>query len=180
MPNKRKLLLLIVLFFSISTYFTTTKAQEVDFHNGSWEEIKALAKKENKPIFIDFYTDWCGWCKVMDKKTFKDPKVAEIANKNFIPYRLNAEKGEGIQIARQYKVRAFPTIIFYSPDGEVLGKLVGYTDSENFIEAMEFYLKKWDKKSSKKSSSSYNQLKEALEQYAYCFHEVKKNHQIRF
>jgi len=154
-------------------------AQEVEFKEGSWKDIKELAKRENKPIFVDFYTDWCGWCKVMDKKTFKDPEVAKIANSTYIPYRINAEKGEGIQIAKTYGVRAFPTILFFSPEGEVIGKLVGYTDSETFIEAMRFYLKKIEKKPSGRGSS-YNLLEKTMEQYVQSFEEMKKKPLILF
>jgi thioredoxin-related protein len=56
----------------------------------------AINEKAPKKIFIDFYTDWCGWCKKMDKTTFSDPAVAEYVNKNFYAVKFNAEQKEDV------------------------------------------------------------------------------------
>ena len=53
----------------------------------SFEEAVAKSKIEKRKIFIDVYTDWCGWCKVMDKSTFNDPQVAKILNEKFYPVK---------------------------------------------------------------------------------------------
>ncbi|MEN0003355.1 MAG: DUF255 domain-containing protein [Bacteroidota bacterium] len=63
----------------------------------SWEEATALENTEGKKYFVDLYTDWCGYCKKMDRTTFKDPKVVAFVNANFIPIKLNAEQKEDIQ-----------------------------------------------------------------------------------
>ncbi len=60
------------------------------------EEAQKRAKKKRKKIFIDVYTDWCGWCKVMDKKTFSHPEIAAYLNKNFYSVKMNAEKRDNI------------------------------------------------------------------------------------
>lgn len=62
----------------------------------SWEEAIKASEKQPKKIFIDVYTDWCGWCKKMDKSTFTDPKVAEYMNQNFYAVKFNAEQKEEI------------------------------------------------------------------------------------
>lgn len=62
----------------------------------TWDEAVALNKKEPRKIFVDVYTDWCGWCKKMDKSTFADPKVSEYLAKNFYPVKFNAEQKEDI------------------------------------------------------------------------------------
>lgn len=62
----------------------------------TWAEAAELSKTQPKKIFIDLYTDWCGWCKKMDKETFTDPKVAKYLNDNFYPVKFNAERKDAI------------------------------------------------------------------------------------
>lgn len=63
----------------------------------TWEEAAALNKTAPKKIFVDVYTDWCGWCKRMDRSTFSDPKVMEYMAANFYAVKLNAEQKADIQ-----------------------------------------------------------------------------------
>lgn len=63
----------------------------------SWEEAIELAENTPKKIFIDLYTDWCGWCKRMDATTFQDPQVVSYMNKHFIAVKFNAEQKESVQ-----------------------------------------------------------------------------------
>jgi thioredoxin-related protein len=60
----------------------------------SLSEASASLQKEKRPILIDLYTDWCGWCKVMDKKTYSNMKVARYLQENFYPVKVNAESRE--------------------------------------------------------------------------------------
>ncbi len=62
----------------------------------TWDEAIKANEKTGKKIFIDFYTDWCGWCKKMDATTFSDPEVAKYINENFYPVKFNAEQKEDI------------------------------------------------------------------------------------
>ena len=63
----------------------------------TWEEARELSKTAPKKVFIDLYTDWCGWCKKMDRETFKDPKVVKYLNDNFYAVKFNAEQREPIE-----------------------------------------------------------------------------------
>lgn len=63
----------------------------------TWDEAVKANESEPKKFFIDFYTDWCGWCKRMDKTTFSDADVAKYVNENFYPVKFNAEQKEEIQ-----------------------------------------------------------------------------------
>lgn len=62
----------------------------------TFEEAVALSAKNPKKLFIDVYTDWCGWCKRMDQSTFTDPQVAEFMSKNFYAVKFNAEQKESV------------------------------------------------------------------------------------
>ena len=134
-----------VLALLILGVFGSLYAQEgkgIKFFDGSWEELLEKAKKENKPFFVDFYTSWCYPCKLLERKTFSSPKVGNFANKNFIPYRLNAESRKGLPIARKYGVRAYPTIIFFNSKGEVIGTHIGFVGPDQFLQILEQYSKK--------------------------------------
>ena len=63
----------------------------------SWEQMVKLNEKNPKKIFIDFYTSWCGWCKVMDKNTFEDSVVAELMQKDFYCVKFDAERRDTIK-----------------------------------------------------------------------------------
>lgn len=97
------------------------------FFKGSWSDVLAEAKKQNKPVFVDIYTTWCGPCKLMAKQAFPDAKVGEKFNANFISYQIDAEKGEGLDVAKKYAVTAYPTSLYVSGNGELLHRVVGYS-----------------------------------------------------
>ena len=108
--------------------------QGIRFNEGSWNEIVATATKENKPIFVDAYTDWCGPCKKMAKEVFTQNQVGEYFNKTFFSVSMNMEKGEGVDFAKKYNITAYPTLLFFNSKGEFLNKSVGYRESEELIE----------------------------------------------
>jgi thioredoxin-related protein len=110
---------------------------EVHFKQLSMAEAMKLAKKEKKAIMVDFYTDWCSWCKVLDRQTYSDKKVGEFAEDHFISLKVDAEKGDGIALAKQYSVQGYPTVMFFAADGKVLNRVVGYQDTSAFTRSME-------------------------------------------
>ncbi|MFC6102870.1 thioredoxin family protein [Olivibacter domesticus] len=108
-------------------------ADGIQFFEGSWKALLQLAKEQNKPIFVDVYTDWCPPCKRMDKEVLPLPAVGATYNKAFINYKLDAEKGEGIKLAKQYEVGAYPTYLYLSPEGVLLARVLDYQEPETFI-----------------------------------------------
>lgn len=108
-------------------------AQGMNFSEDNWETILAKAKAENKIVFVDAYTTWCGPCKMMSADVFPDAKVGEFYNANFINAKIDMEKGEGKTIAKTYQVRAYPTFLFVNGDGELVHKGIGYRPTDNFI-----------------------------------------------
>jgi thiol:disulfide interchange protein len=78
------------------------------------------AEKENKLVFVDFYTNWCTPCKMMDEDVFPDRIIGTFFKKNFISYKVNAEKGNGINLAVVFNVGVYPTLLFLNEKGRVL------------------------------------------------------------
>lgn len=110
------------------------------------EEAHKLNKKNPKKVFVDVYTDWCGWCKKMDKSTFVDPEVVEYANKHFYAVKLNAESAREFEmdgskmteysVARAFKVGSYPTIVFIDKDFKTIYPMPGYRDANGFLQVL--------------------------------------------
>ncbi|MFT4534820.1 MAG: thioredoxin 1 [Saprospiraceae bacterium] len=89
------------------------------------QKVLDLAAAENKLIFLDVYTTWCLPCQMMEKDVFTDETTAAIINKDFISYKVDAEKSNGLNVAFQYDVSEYPTILFLDAQGNVLERGVG-------------------------------------------------------
>ncbi|WP_374462135.1 thioredoxin family protein [Chryseobacterium taeanense] len=109
-------------------------AQGIKFEETNFNTILAKAKKENKLVFIDAYTTWCGPCKLMAKNVFPQKAVGDYYNANFINAKIDMEKGEGIDIAKKYNVKAFPTYLFVDGNGELVHRTLGYVEEKDFIQ----------------------------------------------
>lgn len=104
-----------------------------------------LAKAQNKPVFIFFYTDWCDYCKQMESKTFADPQVVEIS-RHFINIKLNAEREKAL--AEKYQYIGPPFEVFLEPGGKIIEDkdgakaiFAGYYESKEWIEIVNSVLK---------------------------------------
>ncbi len=114
----------------------------------SYDEGIEKAKESGKPIVINFYTDWCGYCKKMDRSTFEDSKVISYMEENFVSVRVNGESKEmvshnGEQISERaltkaYRVSGFPTFWFLKPDGEPIGPAPGYKPTGSWLTLLEY------------------------------------------
>ncbi len=110
----------------------------VKWSDESYEQILSRAKKENKYVFIDFFTTWCGPCKRMDEMTFTDAKVGELLN-SMIPADWDAEKEPWQAVAKKYKVSAYPTLLVIGPDGKEVDRHLGFLEPAEFIEVIDGY-----------------------------------------
>ncbi len=144
----------LIAIAAFAAFPALAQNREIKFETGPFAEVLAKAKKENKPVMMDAYTTWCGPCKMMDKSVFVNDTVADYFNANFIPFKSDMEKGEGLELAKRYEVRAYPNFIFISPDGSVLHRSVGARPPKAFVEVgkaaldpkkqFAYYQKKYD------------------------------------
>lgn len=124
-----------MLFVSCGSKKDTVKKKErvgilpgyaFDFHKASsLSPILDKAEAEGKLVFVDIYTTWCLPCKLMDEDVFTDEDTAEFMNKNFINYKVDAEKNNGPDLKALYQVSAYPTLLFLDTKGRVLERKTG-------------------------------------------------------
>jgi thiol-disulfide isomerase/thioredoxin len=115
-------------------------------HNLTWNDILQKAKNEHKYVFVDCYASWCGPCKVMDRDVYTNDSLGEWMNRQFLSIKVqldstshdNSEVQQWYAVAHQlewdYKIRAYPSFLFFSPDGQVVDKKVGGRDVKGFME----------------------------------------------
>jgi thiol-disulfide isomerase/thioredoxin len=124
--------LTIVAFFCSA--FIAAQAQGIVFFTGNWDDALKLAKEQEKPIFIDAFTTWCGPCKMMAKNVFPDEEVGDFINRNFISIQIDMEQADGLKFGRSYPVNAYPTLYFVDFDGKVIKKSVGAMQAAGFLD----------------------------------------------
>ncbi|WP_140938063.1 thioredoxin family protein [Sphingobacterium lumbrici] len=129
---------LIYIYISAVGIFLslTSVAQDrsIVFETGSWEEIKAKAAKEKKPIFMDAFTTWCGPCKKIAAEVFTRNEVADYFNANFINAKIDMEKGDGPALAKLYSIKAYPSLLFIDGEGKLINKREGALDAATFLD----------------------------------------------
>ncbi len=121
------LFLSVVAIFLASCTATQTQSsggqkKSVSFIKGkkTLDDVLAKATAENKIVFIDFYIDNCAPCKVMDDMAFTDKSVYQFYNKNFINFKVDAIDFDYVELAKQYNVREYPTLVYIDNTGKVL------------------------------------------------------------
>lgn len=116
----------------------------IRFFEGTWQEALELASRENKPVFVDVYATWCGPCKMLKATTFKNKEAGDYFNEYFINVTIDAEKGEGVKLAQQYGVSAYPTLLVVDGNGEPVTGTMGYHRPKDLIAFGKKALKKWE------------------------------------
>jgi len=96
-----------------------------------FDQALAAAKQEQKLVFVDFFTTWCGPCKKLDKTTWLDEGVVEWLNARTVSIKLDAEVAT--EVAKRYAVSGYPTLLFVDASGKERGRMVGYLDAESFL-----------------------------------------------
>ena len=106
----------------------------IRFKSMTLEKAKQIAKETDKLIFIDAYTSWCGPCKRMAATSFMEEEVGEIFNERFVNIKIEMEKDvDGPEVARLYKVRAYPTLLVINSEGKLIKQNVGFMTADQLI-----------------------------------------------
>jgi thiol-disulfide isomerase/thioredoxin/tetratricopeptide (TPR) repeat protein len=129
---RKHLLVIPALLLAVAGF-----AQGIVFEQGTWKEVLEKAQKANKPIFVDVYTSWCGPCKMMSKNIFPLEEVGKVYNASYICYQVDAEKGEGVDVAKKYRVNSYPSFLYLKPDGTLAYRSVGSRPKGDFIKESE-------------------------------------------
>jgi thioredoxin-related protein len=132
------LVVLIVMFcLSGSLVLASKKASKPsDIKWLNYKEGMSLAKKENKRVYLHFYTDWCNYCKEMDQKTFHNPTVVKLLNEEFIAIRVNTNLEA--TVAGKYNIRPVPDNWFLSAEGKKLRNFLGYYEPDQFVTVLRY------------------------------------------
>ena len=141
------------IFFAIFALLLLTSFTNTDKELKwlDWNTGYPLAKKTNKIILLDAYTDWCGWCKKMDRDTYTDTKIISALNKDFIIIKFNPEIADvqydldGVKISgrdlysqlTQGKSTGFPTTYFIQPNKKQIQLVAGYLGPEDFLKILD-------------------------------------------
>ncbi len=110
------------------------------------QEAYKLNQKEPRKVFIDLYTDWCGWCKVMDKNTFKNAEVINFANKKYYAVKYNPEKDADVMLGKvsframlNGKVTGYPTTVFMNEKMALIQPVSGYLEPRMFHQVLTYF-----------------------------------------
>lgn len=143
--------LALILVLSLSSILAQAQKPEVNWM--TWEEVLEAMKTDPRPVIVDVYTDWCGWCKRMDQSTYSDPAVVDYVNKSYYAIKFDAEQKEPITVGDSTYVfvpqgrrgyhqwaavimdgrMSYPTTVFYDDKLARLQPVGGYLDKKQFM-----------------------------------------------
>lgn len=113
-----------------------------------WDAGLKEADALGRPVLVDVYTDWCGWCRRMDRDVYARADVRDYLAQHFVTIRLNAEGSESARyegriytsraLAARFRVTSYPTTIFLKPKGEHLASVPGYRPAEQFLSLLRY------------------------------------------
>jgi thiol:disulfide interchange protein len=120
----------------------TSPDQGISFFEGSLQEGLEKAKSENKLLFVDCYTTWCGPCKILKQYTFNDSNLGDYMKDNYVSLAIDMETTEGQILAKKYGIEAYPTLLFLDKYGRVINHQVGGIGAEALLAKAEQTVRK--------------------------------------
>lgn len=166
--NRLLLALVAIPLLAISAFrtplsFEPTTAPQAESKHIKWmtiEEAYAATQKKPKKFVVDVYTDWCGWCKVMDRETFSRPAIVDYVNENYYAVRLNAEQTADVKLGKQtfkyvssaagrgvHELAAallknqmsYPTTVFLDERFNLIQPIPGYLEPRTFHQIITYF-----------------------------------------
>jgi thioredoxin-related protein len=137
-----------LLPMSLALFAAPLGADGGETHWTAWDAGLHQAAESKRPVLVDVYTDWCGWCKRMDHDVYSRADVREYLDHHFVTVRLNAESPEtanydgklytGRTLAMRFGVSGYPTTIFLRANGEHLVNVPGYVKADEFLTLLRY------------------------------------------
>lgn len=134
--KKYLIIITLVFCFIIPTSLLSARETNDSIDWLTFDEGQKRGQAQEQKFFLYFYTDWCGYCRKLEKETFSNKDVAKYINSNFIPVRINSERMP--KVAARFGVSGFPDLRFLTPKGENIGKLPGYVDADKLLPMLRY------------------------------------------
>lgn len=152
--------LLPLIIIAFQSYAFSSEEDGMKINWVSMEEAEQMVAENPKKVFVDIYTDWCGWCKRMDANTFSHPEIITYINKNFYAVKLNAEQAEPITFRGQEYINenpgarrsshnfarallqgrmSYPSVAFFDEELNLITALPGYREPAQFEPILVFF-----------------------------------------
>jgi len=130
----KRVLIILLVFVALASWavydFLRPTGDKVNWVY-DYENARDQSRSEGKPLLIYFHTGWCSWCRKLERETYSNDEVASLLNDNFICLKINAEEHPNLMTS--YRIPGYPTVLFVSPEGEEMGRIMGYNPPDIFM-----------------------------------------------
>ena len=138
----------LLLALALAVPLTPAGAGAAELRWRSFDDGLREARASGRPVMVDVFTDWCRWCKVMDRDVYSRADVQDYVAKHFVPVRINAEGGRLATyagatmseraVATRFGINSYPTTLFLHTDGSHLVNVPGYWPPDQFLLVLRF------------------------------------------